>query len=152
MNAVANGAMASGAGSKSGYRGIWAPWAPGAIGAMVLGFIVFWPIGLAILSYNLWGTWWNSDGRGWKSAGKRWGGPRKAWDQAGNSGNSAFDAYKDETIKRLEQEEKDFRTYIEELRAAKDRDEFDRFMNSRVGSKSASDGRGASDTPSGSGF
>ena len=61
MNAVANGAMASGAGEKSGYSGIWAPWAPGAIGAMVLGFVVFWPVGLVVLSYNLWGAWWSSE-------------------------------------------------------------------------------------------
>ncbi len=148
MNAVANGAMASGAGSKSGFGGIWAPWAPGAIGAMVLGFVVFWPVGLAILSYNLWGTWWSSEEGRSRSSGKRWGGPRKPWSRATSSGNSAFDAYRDETIKRLEQEEKDFRSYIEELRAAKDRDEFDRFINSRDSQRTANEGRGG---PTGTG-
>jgi len=137
MNAVANGAMAYEGNSKSGYEGIWAPWAPGAIGAMVLGFVVFWPVGLAVLSYNLWGTWWSSDGKGWSGRGKRkcgsGRGPGKKWGRHSTSGNSAFDAYKTETIKRLEEEEKAFRGYIEELRAAKDRDEFDRFMNSRSG-------------------
>lgn len=147
MNAVANGAMASGAGEKSGYSGIWAPWAPGAIGAMVLGFVVFWPVGLAVLSYNLWGTWWSSESSGrWKSSGKRGCGKRTSWGRSSRSGNTAFDAYKAETIKRLEQEERDFATYIDELRAAKDRDEFDRFMNSRMTKEPGREpGRGSSD-------
>lgn len=146
MNAVANGAMASGAGEKSGYSGIWAPWAPGAIGAMVLGFVVFWPVGLAVLSYNLWGTWWSSETGRWKSSGMRGCGKRTPWGRSSRSGNTAFDAYKLETIKRLEQEERDFATYIDELRAAKDRDEFDRFMNARMTKEPRREpGRGSND-------
>ena len=30
-------------------------WTPVTIGLMVLGFIVFWPLGLAMLAYILWG-------------------------------------------------------------------------------------------------
>ena len=45
----------------------------------------------------------------------------------GKPGESKFSYYE------MEEEEKAFRGYIEELRAAKDRDEFDRFMNSRSG-------------------
>jgi predicted CopG family antitoxin len=137
MNAVANGAMSYEGKRKDGYGGIWAPWAPGAIGAMVLGFVVFWPVGLAVLSYNVWGTWWSSESReNWSHRGKRFGGgrgPGKKWGKHHGSGNSAFDAYKTETLKRLEEEEKAFREFIEELRAAKDREEFDRFMSNRSG-------------------
>ena len=99
---------------------------------MVLGFVVFWPVGLAVLSYNLWGTWWSSETGRWKSSGKRRCGKRTPQVRSSRSGNTAFDAYNVETIKRLEQEERDFATCIDELRAAKDRDEFDRFINSRT--------------------
>ena len=30
-------------------------WTPATIGLMVLGFVVFWPLGLAMLAYILWG-------------------------------------------------------------------------------------------------
>ncbi|MCV0424426.1 MAG: DUF2852 domain-containing protein, partial [Roseibium sp.] len=30
-------------------------WTPVTIGLMVLGFVVFWPLGLAMLAYILWG-------------------------------------------------------------------------------------------------
>ena len=32
-------------------RGVWTPL---SVGAMVLAFIVYWPLGLAILAYNIW--------------------------------------------------------------------------------------------------
>lgn len=32
-------------------RGVWTPL---SVGAMVLGFVVFWPLGLAALAYNIW--------------------------------------------------------------------------------------------------
>lgn len=35
----------------SGGRGVWTPL---SVGLMVLGFVVFWPIGLAVLAYNIW--------------------------------------------------------------------------------------------------
>ena len=30
-------------------------WTPATIGLMVLGFVMFWPLGLAMLAYILWG-------------------------------------------------------------------------------------------------
>jgi Protein of unknown function (DUF2852) len=47
------------------------------------------------------------------------------------SGNRAFDAYRAETIKRLEEEQRSFREYLERLRQAKDRAEFEQFMHER---------------------
>lgn len=48
------------------------------------------------------------------------------------SGNSAFDAYKADTLRRLEQEQHDFEAFLERLRDAKDKAEFDQFMDDRA--------------------
>lgn len=45
-----------------------------------------------------------------------------------SSGNTAFDAYKAETLRRLEDEQGSFEAFLERLRAAKDKSEFDQFM------------------------
>ncbi len=47
------------------------------------------------------------------------------------SGNRAFDAYRAETLKRLEEDQRSFREYLERLRQAKDRAEFEQFMEER---------------------
>jgi len=47
------------------------------------------------------------------------------------SGNAAFDAYRAETLRRLEQDHHDFRDFLGRLRVAKDRAEFDQFMTER---------------------
>jgi hypothetical protein len=134
--------------------GGWNPWAlvwsvpkPLLIAAMVLAFIAFWPIGLAVLFFML-GT-----GR----IGSRWGrrhgrhGPGPSWtgDQPGNgggcgwrggwrrdeappsSGNKAFDEYRLDTLRRLEEEQREFGAFLERLRFAKDKAEFDEFMAER---------------------
>jgi hypothetical protein len=49
-----------------------------------------------------------------------------------SSGNSAFDAYRDETIQRLEEEQANFEAFLERLREAKDKSEFDQFMDERA--------------------
>ena len=91
------------------------------IAAMVLGFILVWPVGLAILFYMIWS--------------KRMFGPvcnrRPAMSATRSSGNSAFDAYRDETLRRLQDEQASFERFMERLRAAKDKAEFDQFMQER---------------------
>ncbi len=47
------------------------------------------------------------------------------------SGNSAFDAYKADTLRRLEAEQEAFEQFLERLREAKDKSEFDQFMEDR---------------------
>ena len=80
------------------------------------------------------GTWFNlgggagstNDGRwnaGWKAP---WGRP-----QAATSGNKAFDEYRDETLRRLEDEEREFQAFLDRLRKARDKSEFDAFMADR---------------------
>ncbi len=112
------------------------------IALMVMGFIVFWPIGLAILAYLIWSRkmgcgryakfdkmerfarWQDQRGFGPRGWGPGFGGPRP-------SGNAAFDEYRQQTLQRLEEEEREFRDYLERLRMAKDRAEFDQFMRER---------------------
>ena len=48
-----------------------------------------------------------------------------------SSGNKAFDDYREETLKRLEEEEREFRSFLQRLRQAKDKSEFDQFMADR---------------------
>lgn len=50
-----------------------------------------------------------------------------------SSGNAAFDEYKEETLKRLEDEQSDFHSFLDRLRQAKDKAEFDQFMADRRG-------------------
>ncbi|MGI9412480.1 MAG: DUF2852 domain-containing protein [Hyphomicrobiales bacterium] len=113
----------------------WPAW----IGVMVLGFVVFWPIGLAVLAYMLWsgrmgcwkskraGRWHNKDANRDRSA-PRWGGAQ--WNHA-SSGNRAFDEYREDTLRRLEDEQREFTDFLERLRHARDKAEFDQFMAER---------------------
>ena len=90
------------------------------IAAMVLGFIVFWPIGLALLAYMIWGK--KMFGKSCRNSLYR------GAMAAQSSGNSAFDAYKADTLRRLEEEQTAFSDFLKRLRDAKDKAEFDAFM------------------------
>lgn len=48
-----------------------------------------------------------------------------------STGNTAFDAYKADTLSRLEEEQKNFESFLARLREAKDKAEFDDFMDER---------------------
>ena len=45
-----------------------------------------------------------------------------------SSGNRAFDEYRTETLRRLEEEQREFKEFLDRLRHAKDKAEFDQFM------------------------
>jgi hypothetical protein len=94
------------------------------IAAMVVGFIAFWPIGLALLAYMIWSKRMSCNSTWSRSH-------RRASMTTGTTGNAAFDAYRAETLKRLEEERDAFIAFLDELRAAKDRAEFDQFMARR---------------------
>jgi len=96
------------------------------IALMVLGFIVFWPIGLAILFY----MFWSGKMHGWRN-GRSHACGNGGFRRHRSSGNTAFDSYRDETLKRLEDEQKEFHAFMERLRRAKDEQEFEQFMNER---------------------
>ncbi len=118
---------------------------PAWITAMILGFIFFWPIGLGILFYMIWsgrmgcssrkrGNWmWGSKRQEGRHDGPMWS-KRHAHGFKGGfapSGNMAFDEYRQDTLKRLEDEFGEFQTFLDQLRMAKDKEEFDKFMSSR---------------------
>jgi len=129
---------------------------PAWIALMVAGFLVFFPLGLAILAYTLWsgrmrggmcgnrGRWHNerqdgnnsrhpgagrAGGSGW--SGRSWGGNWGGGPRFEPTGNVAFDEYREETLKRLEQEAKDFQEFLSHLRMARDKAEFDQYMADR---------------------
>jgi hypothetical protein len=132
-----------------------------AIVLMVLGFIWWWPVGLVILGFLIarrkYGYWRQPMFAGneptyYRNPGMdRW--ERKMarmqekiervrgrmerfrsrgdWFGPSSSGNRAFDDYRAETLKRLEDEQREFKEFLERLRFAKDRSEFDQFMAAR---------------------
>ena len=101
---------------------------PAWIVLMILGFVIFWPIGLAILGY----LWWSGQmfcGRNGRRG--EWQGFKSRMGGMGSTGNMAFDSYREETLRRLDEEATEFRNFVDQLRFAKDKDEFDRFMADR---------------------
>lgn len=125
----------------------------GWIALMVLGFWWFWPVGLGVLVFLAWsgrihawrcarrGRWYNmqSQAQPGSQAGERprWSAPWGngcGWSRPSApppSGNHAFDDYRAETLRRLEEEQREFVEYLERLRRAKDKAEFDQFMAER---------------------
>ena len=113
---------------------------PAWIAVMVLGFILFWPIGLAILAYLIWSgrmgcgrngefnRWQQRMTDKWDRKMERWGRDARGF---ASSGNAAFDEYREETLRRLEEEQREFREFLGRLRKAKDKQEFDQFMTDR---------------------
>jgi len=128
-------------------------WGPLTIALMVLGFVVWWPLGLAMLAYILWGEMFGGSAekaegfvnrtRSWaENCGARSHGFRHHGGFRSQSGNAAFDEYRAEQLRRLEEERKRldeevnaFHEYMRNLRMARDREEFDRFMREKNGNR-----------------
>lgn len=95
------------------------------IAIMVLGFIIFWPIGLAILFFLIWSKRMSNHYKSVKkTCGQRY--------RIRPTGNTAFDNYKEETLQRLEDEQIAFEEFLKRLREAKDKAEFDSFLAERA--------------------
>ena len=62
---------------------------------------------------------------------KRFGGGFGGFGPLRSTGNAAFDAYREETLRRLEEEAEEFQTFLDRLRKARDKAEFDQFMADR---------------------
>jgi hypothetical protein len=120
------------------------PWHPGWIAVTILGFIIWWPIGLALLFFTLGSrrmSCWSNQDR-WQSKMERMqykmDRMRGRMERRGfgfgfgfgppSSGNRAFDEYRTETLQRLEEEQVEFKNFLDRLRHAKDKEEFDQFM------------------------
>jgi hypothetical protein len=119
---------------------------PAWIALMILGFMAWWPLGLAVLAFLI-----GSGRMGCGRYGSHWEhkmtrlqdkmdrvrekmdrvGGGTWWGQSPTSGNRAFDEYKADTLQRLEEEQREFREFLARLRFAKDRAEFDQFMAER---------------------
>jgi hypothetical protein len=111
---------------------------PAWIALMILGFVWWWPIGLATLAFLI------GSGRmcGWKGSNiSRWHADEMrgagTWWRPSRSGNQAFDDYRTETLRRLEEEQREFQDFLRRLRMARDKEEFDQFMQERRGRSSA---------------
>ncbi len=112
---------------------------PAWIALMVLGFVWWWPVGLATLFFMIgsgrMGRWKHEGAGCWHGEFKdkahdvaeRWFGGRRD-----SSGNAAFDEYRADTLKRLEEEQREFKDFLGRLRHAKDKAEFDQFMADRL--------------------
>ena len=120
-------------------------WSPLTTGLMILGFFAFWPLGLAMLAWILFGdrmkaAWEEGRPALWRSS--REGGFGRVVEgfagPVGRTGNAAFDEYRERELKRLEEERaaieqmrSEFDDFLRNLRKAKDQEEFDRFMQNR---------------------
>jgi uncharacterized protein DUF2852 len=102
------------------------------IAAMVLGFIFIWPVGLALLFYMIWSKRMSSRSFGCGHSRRHSSRHSRHNHPFRSSGNVAFDSYKEETLKRLEDEQDAFRSFLDRLREAKDKTEFDQFMDDRT--------------------
>jgi len=134
------------------------PWSLVEIGAVIGGFVVFWPLGLLALFLKMkkgeiwngastmgpnqahWQSWqnWRSEAQAFTAPWKRnWG------SQAAPTGNRAFDEYRKAAFekleaerRKLEDEAREFDAFLEKLRKAKDEEDFQRFMAERSAPRS----------------
>lgn len=114
-------------------------WTPVTIAMMVIGFMIFWPLGLAMLAYILWGDRLDD----FKS------GVDRATDSVSETfsrttrrppatGNVAFDDWHEAELSRLKEERRkldetiaEFEEHKRESRREQDSREFDDFMETR---------------------
>jgi hypothetical protein len=130
-----------------GHRGNGSGWCgppflwfshPAWIVLTILGFIFWWPLGLVILGITIgsrkMGCWGARDSERWQEKMDRMRAKMESFSHggwAGSSGNRAFDEYRADTLRRLEEEQREFREFLQRLRMAKDKAEFDQFMAER---------------------
>ena len=118
---------------------------PAWIALVILGFMVWWPIGLVTLAFiigsgrmSCWrhravGPWNGGVGGSWSGGASESRAAGTWWQPTRSSGNKAFDEYRQDTLQRLEEEQREFRDFLGRLRMAKDKAEFDQFMAERRG-------------------
>lgn len=123
-------------------------WSGINIALMVAGFVIFAPLGLAMLAYILWGEhfggtseragkWMNCKKKGYSSSRRH---------RRQNTGNLAFDDYRAQEMDRLEEERRklenerqEFENFLHDVHMARDRNEFDQFMANRGSYKHTND-------------
>lgn len=115
---------------------------PAWIVLTVVSFILFWPLGLLVLGFLIgsgrMACWTHGGTDRWQRRMERMQ-HRMQWMQSdaersrcgsyrASSGNYAFDEYRAATLRRLEEEQREFIAFLDRLRHAKDKAEFDQFM------------------------
>ena len=117
------------------------------IGAIVVAFIYWWPLAAAYVAWKVAGYPALSKLRGFAGRGLNWNGGAtrsrfaaafEAANGGGVTGNRAFDEYRRSELDRLDaqrralqEESRAFAEFVEELKRAKDREQFDAFMQKR---------------------
>jgi hypothetical protein len=109
---------------------------------MIVGFAVFWPLGLAMLAWIIWGDEISQKAGEFKGQFRSMSERTSSAFRGDNfgfggrdTGNVAFDEYRAQELKRIEEERRkleamraEFENFLKELRRVKDQEEFDRFM------------------------
>ena len=136
---------------RAGRPGAWRPL---EVAAVVASFAIYWPVGFAVVFAKLWQRreGYSGDLFGFAREKAMAGMPSDWQDKRADfvskfnagrwgfrgTGNAAFDEWRSKEIERLEAErlklvnaEREFGAYLERLRKARDREEFDRFMAER---------------------
>lgn len=154
-------------GAKDWSQGAWrstgcasSRWSLFEIVAMIAGFMIFWPLGLAMLGFKYWQRKTGSNLDLQTVAASKWQEARSAMHDSGwapkhwsskpwvapsgfgfaqrATGNSAFDDWRsaevaklDEQRRKLEEAHREFSEFVDNVRKSKDREEFERFMSDR---------------------
>ncbi len=115
-------------------------WTPLNVAIMIFFFVTgLWILGLAMIAYMIYGQQmglnfanWGAYGKGGRCGSRRW--RHESRTTAAPTGNAAFDEWRQAEIDKLEEERRkldearrDFEAYLEELKQAKDREEFEAF-------------------------
>ena len=108
---------------------------PAWIAVTIVAFWFWWPVGLVLLAYLAFNRRrhrrMEGGSRGQWQFPDMMGRATRGFSYAAPSGNRAFDDYRAETLRRLEDEQKEFVEYLDRLRQARDKQEFDQFMADR---------------------
>lgn len=145
MNSTSSSPWASGDARQSGPF----PRRSLEVGAIVVGFIYWWPVGLALVAWKFAGypafaelrdmaRRGVSGAEGGQRPASRFARAFEAANRRGNTGNAAFDDYRRTELDRLEaqrralqEESRAFTAFVDELKRARDREQFDAFMAKR---------------------
>ena len=118
-------------------------WTPVTIAMMIIGFMIFWPLGVAMIAYIIWGDrldQFKSDvNNATEKASCMFKRSESSFKSHSRTGNVAFDDWREAELKRLHEERMkldamraEFDDYARELRRAKDEAEFKGFMAERA--------------------
>lgn len=146
MTSFSNAGDAAMGSRQWGWQGRCGPRSrPLEIAAIVIGFAIWWPVGLALLGLRIArrrGFKWDDAVGSARAAFSGSGGPSTRPPQwrpfSTSTGNAAFDDWRnaemaklDEERRKLDAAQREFADHLDNLRRARDREEFEGFMAAR---------------------